>query len=314
MASRDVGEQREWLGPLRLREKLGEGGTSEVFLAHRGSDAGSSSEVAVKRMHARFTQSGLHRANFLREAEMAMGIVHPNVVRVFAVEARSQVDVPYMEMELVDGVDLARILAAKRRENAFVSVEIAAFVTLEIASALEHVHHRVDARGEPWSIVHGDISPRNVLVSKCGDVKLTDFGSARTSRLDGPADAVQGTIGHASPEQARGEPLDPRSDLFSLGTVLYALLTGVAPFAGPTRAETLRRLNAGEYPPLERLRPDVPRAFSRVLAKMIASEPEARFVQASALREAVLDAVPRAAEAKASLGALAVRGAHSGTA
>ena len=154
------------------------------------------------------------------------------------------------------------------------------YVASEVAKGLDHAHRRRDEQMRPLGIVHRDVSPQNVLLSFEGEVKVTDFGIAKArGALDqaAPEDTrsrkLQGKFGYMSPEQARGESVDARSDLFSLGTMLYECVAGVNPFSAPTTFETLRRVQACEYPPVELLRPDAPPELVAILKTAMAKDP-----------------------------------------
>src|SRR5262249_44752427 len=159
-------------------------------------------------------------------------------------------------------------LQRTRRMKKQVPFGMAVFIAAEVAKALDHAHRRRDEQMRPLGIVHRDISPQNILLSWEGEVKVTDFGIAKakdsieSDESESPAGKVRGKLAYMSPEQTRADPLDGRSDLFSLGIVLYELVAGSNPFAAPTAFETLRRVQASEYPPLELLRPDTPKALS----------------------------------------------------
>ena len=158
------------------------------------------------------------------------------------------------------------------------------YIAAEVAKGLDHAHRRRDEQMRPLGIVHRDVSPQNILLSWEGEVKVTDFGiaKARTSLEPAPEGEtaktqtdeasgaqLQGKYSYMSPEQARGEAVDARSDLFSLGTVLYEMLTGVNPFRAPTMFETLRRVKAGEYPPIEVVRQDLPSGLGVLLERAL---------------------------------------------
>ena len=153
------------------------------------------------------------------------------------------------------------------------------YVASEVAKGLDHAHRRRDEQMRPLGIVHRDVSPQNVLLSFEGEVKVTDFGIAKArgaleqaAAEDTRARKLQGKFGYMSPEQARGESVDARSDLFSLGTILYECVAGVNPFSAPTTFETLRRVQACEYPPVELLRPDAPPELVAILKTAMAKD------------------------------------------
>src|SRR5262249_41113049 len=186
-------------------------------------------------------------------------------------------DAYYMAMEYVNGLDLATLLARCRRAQVQVPLEMAVYVAAEVAKGLDHAHRRRDEQNQPLNIVHLDVSPQNVLVSLEGEVKVTDFGIAKARGVLEPSgmedtrnQRLQGKFGYMSPEHAAGEAVDARSDLFSVGTVLYEMITGVNPFTAPTSFETLRRVQACEYPPVELLRPEVPPELVALLKGAIA--------------------------------------------
>src|SRR5258706_8095298 len=170
------------------------------------------------------------------------------------------------------------------------------YIAAEVAKGLDHAHRRRDEQLRPLNIVHRDVSPQNVLLSLEGEVKVTDFGIAKARGVlehndlmtDTKARKLQGKFGYMSPEQAQGKSVDARSDLFSLGVILYECVAGVNPFSAPTTFETLRRVQAGEFPPIELLRPDVPSEFVAILKTAMAKDPEARFADAGRMYEAML--------------------------
>jgi class 3 adenylate cyclase len=199
-----------------------------------------------------------------------------------------------MAMEFVHGLDLATLLARSRRQQKAIPIELAVFACAEVAKGLDHAHRRRDEQLKPLGIVHCDVSPQNVLLSYEGEVKVTDFGIAKArttleqSLEDTRTRQLHGKFGYMSPEQAHGEPVDARSDIFSLGVVLYELIAGVNPFSAPTTFETLRRVQACEYPPVELLRPDVPAELVKILKTALAKDAKDRYPDAGKLYEALL--------------------------
>lgn len=290
-------------GRYRLLEKLGQGGMAEVFKAKSYGVEGFEKIVVIKRILPELARSDEFVDMFVHEAKLAVRLSHANVVQVFdlgiapgtVVMGMPQPDAYYMAMEYVSGFDLATLLARCRRAQLAIPIEMAVYVASEVAKGLDHAHRRRDEQGQPLNIVHLDVSPQNVLVSLEGEVKVTDFGIAKArgaleprGLADTQNQRLQGKFGYMSPEHAAGEAVDARSDLFSLGTLLYEMLSGVSPFTAPTSFETLRRVQACEYPPLELLRPEVPPELVSLVKSAMSLDMDARFSDAGRMYEALL--------------------------
>ncbi|WP_437714922.1 protein kinase [Sorangium sp. So ce448] len=289
----------ETFGRYRLLERLGEGGMAEVFKAKSFGVEGFEKVLVIKRILPKLAEQGRFVDMFVHEAKLAVRLSHANIVQVFDL---GRVDHPngdptsyFIAMEYVPGLDLATLLARCRRAKKPIPLAMAVFMTAEIAKALDHAHRRRDEQSRPLGIVHRDISPQNILLSWEGEVKVTDFGIAKATQSmtdeevgENRAGRIRGKLAYMSPEQSRAGAIDGRSDLFSLGTVLYEMLAGSNPFAAPTAFEIMRRLQASEYPPLALARPDVPRSLVDVVSTMLAKNPEDRFPDAGRLHEALL--------------------------
>jgi serine/threonine protein kinase/tetratricopeptide (TPR) repeat protein len=289
-------------GRYRLLERLGQGGMAEVFKAKSYGVEGFEKVLVIKRILPELARSQEFVDMFVHEAKLAVRLSHANIVQVFdlgkAAEGSSPsrpTDSYYMAMEFVHGLDLASVLGRSRKQQVSLAIALGVFVASEVAKGLDHAHRRRDERMRPLGIVHRDVSPQNVLLSFEGEVKVTDFGIAkargvleRAGTEDTHARALQGKFGYMSPEQARGDAVDARSDLFSLGTILYECVAGANPFSAPTTFETLRRVQACEYPPLELLRPEVPRELAEILTTAMAASPADRYADAGRMYEALL--------------------------
>jgi serine/threonine protein kinase/tetratricopeptide (TPR) repeat protein len=285
---RGAGEQA--FGRYRLLERLGEGGMAEVFKAKSYGVEGFEKVLVIKRILPKLAEHGTFVDMFVHEAKLAVRLSHANIVQVFDL---GRVDHPngeptsyFIAMEYVPGLDLATLLARCRRQKMSLPIGMAVFITAEVAKALDHAHRRRDEQSRPLGVVHRDISPQNILLSWEGEVKVTDFGIAKAKdsiaedESEGRLGRVRGKLAYMSPEQSQAAvALDGRSDIFSLGTVLYEMIAGSNPFVAPTSFETLRRVQASEYPPLELLRPDTPPPLVEIvggmLAKDIAHRPDA---------------------------------------
>ncbi len=293
----------ETFGRYRLLERLGQGGMAEVFKAKSFGVEGFEKVLVIKRILPELARSQEFVDMFVHEAKLAVRLSHANIVQVFdlGVAPRAdllgakQPDAYYMAMELVNGFDLATVLSRCRRQQVALPIDMCVFTAAEVAKGLDHAHRRRDDQMRPLGIVHRDVSPQNVLLSLEGEVKVTDFGIAKArgaleSKVneDTRSRQLQGKFGYMSPEQARGEPVDARSDLFSLGVVLYECIAGVNPFSAPTTFETLRRVQACEYPPVELLRSDVPVELVTILKQAMAKDPAERFADAGRMYEALL--------------------------
>ena len=265
------------VGRYEVRERLGRGGMATVFRAH---DPSIGRDVALKFLHASLCENADCRGRFLREARAAGGLSHPHIVVVHDV---GEIDGrPYMAMELLTGGTLADSLAQGRGLPLHDAVNVA----LQIALALDYAHQR--------GVVHRDIKPANIMLEgSSGSVKLADFGIAH---LDEAARAgeqrtrigdILGTPQYMSPEQTRGEKLDGRSDLFSVGIVLYQMITGLRPFRGESLVTVAAQIVKEEPTAIARLRGDVPPALRRVVERCLAKEPARRFQSGRELAEAL---------------------------
>jgi serine/threonine protein kinase len=308
-------------GRYRLLERLGQGGMAEVFKAKSYGVEGFEKILVIKRILPELARSQEFVDMFIHEAKLAVRLSHANIVQVFDLGKASgegaasrlnetpapgegpgragpnepAADAYYMAMEYVHGLDLASVLARSRRLHSLLPAQLGVYVASEVAKGLDHAHRRRDDQMRPLGIVHRDVSPQNVLLSFEGEVKVTDFGIAKARGvLDRPgheetrARALQGKFGYMSPEQARGDTVDARSDLFSLGTILYECVAGVNPFSSPTTFETLRRVQACEVPPIELLRPEVPPELVTILKTAMAKSPGDRYPDAGRMYEALL--------------------------
>ncbi len=291
-------EPAKTFGRYRLLERIGKGGMAEVYKAKSYGVEGFEKICVIKTILSELAESQPFVDLFIHEAKLAVRLSHANIVQVFdlgiapAGATSGSSPAYYMAMEYVHGFDLATLLARCRRSQIQLPIEMCVYVAAEVAKGLDHAHRRRDEELNPLHIVHRDVSPQNVLLSWEGDVKVTDFGIAKargalepTGLEDTRARQLQGKFAYMSPEQAAGEIVDARSDLFSLGTVLYECLSGVNPFTAPTTFETLRRVQACEYPPAELLRPDAPAELVAIVKRAMAIDPAERYPTVSELRQ-----------------------------
>lgn len=290
--------EEQTFGRYRLLSRLGEGGMAEVFKAKSFGVEGFEKIIVIKRILPRLAHYKAFIDMFIREAKVTVRLSHANIVQVFdlgKVDSHNGGGLPsyYMAMEYVAGIDLATLLEKSRSTGLKLPSGLAIYVTSEIAKGLDHAHRRCDEHNQPLGIVHRDVSPQNVLLSWEGEVKVTDFGIAKArDSLEGNTDSqvrtIKGKYSYMSPEQARGDDLDRRSDLFSLGTLLYEILAGVNPFRAAEPTETLRRIRDAEFPPLALIIPDLPTPLTELVTLAMAPAPDQRFEDAARMYEALL--------------------------
>ena len=259
----------------RLKEKIGSGGMADVWLA---ADRDLDRDVAVKILHDRFAQDKEFVERFRREAQSAAGLQHPNVVSIF--DRGEFGDTYFIAMEYVDGPQLKDLVKGG------MSTKEAIDFTRQILNAARFAHRK--------GIVHRDLKPQNVLIDDEGRARVADFGIARGESSDITATgSVMGTAQYLSPEQAQGKETTPRSDIYSIGVILYEALTGRVPFQGDSAvAVALKQVSETPRRP-SAINPDVPPALDAVVMRALAKDPEARFKDADAFLKA-LDAAEKA--------------------
>lgn len=266
-------------GRYSLLETVGEGGMAVVY---RSKDTLLNRIVAVKVLRPQFASDHEFRERFRREAQSAAGLSHPNVVNVYDVgeEAGSN----YIVMEWVNGLTLHDVIVRDGK----LTVDQAVNVTEQILGALEHAHSN--------GIIHRDIKPHNILINTEGRVKVADFGIARAASASALTETgtVIGTVNYTSPEQARGAAATAESDIYSLGVVMYEILTGKLPFAGDTQvAVALKHIQDEPMPP-RALNPAMPVELERVILRALEKDPERRWRTARAFRNGISQAMARA--------------------
>jgi serine/threonine protein kinase len=218
---------------------------------------------------------------FIDEAKMVAGLSHPNIAQIF--DLGKIEDSFFIAMEYVDGKDLRTMLTRVREKGIVPDVDLAALIASKVGSALEYAHRQSDADGRELRIVHRDVSPQNILISREGEVKLVDFGIAKAAIKAHHTDSgsLRGKLMYMSPEQAWGRSIDKRSDIFSLGVVLFEMLTGRGLFIGDSEMSILERVRQAEVLPPSSLNPAVPIELEAVATRALRKEPAERYQDAS---------------------------------
>ncbi|MGC4120152.1 MAG: serine/threonine-protein kinase [Myxococcales bacterium] len=263
-------------GSYVLLHRLGHGGMAELFLATRADAAPDDPPLVIKRILPSMGENPEFCSMFLNEARVAAQLIHPNIVRVLDL---GQVDDQlYVALEFIDGLDLSQILSARGR----LSAPVAARIALGVCEALAYAHEAKDLQGNALDVVHRDVSPDNVMVTRHGGIKLIDFGIAKVLSQSGMTrpGIIKGKYGYIAPEYMRGIGLDGRADLFSLGAMLYETITGAQPFERGNAEQTMARVLGFEPLPPTELVPSCPKDFSGIVQRALQKSPELRFASA----------------------------------
>jgi serine/threonine-protein kinase len=266
-------------GRYKIVRKVADGGMAEIFLATQIGREGFQKTVVLKRVHGTIYADPQFRNMFIDEAHISMSLSHSNIVQILDLGLAG--GRYFLVLELVDGWDLGRVLQRSNNAGMPLPRELGLYMTAEICRALSYAHGKTQD-GKPLGIVHRDVSPHNVLISEQGEVKLTDFGIAKAmnKREHTGTGVVKGKVAFMSPEQAMGKAIDARSDLFSVGTMLYLLMAGKRPFEAPTDLETLLRVQKADFRPPDKARPDMEPALATVISRAMHLQPEQRYQSA----------------------------------
>lgn len=272
-------------GDYHLLEKIATGGMAEVYRARAYGLAGFEKILVIKKVLPTLANDEEFVRLFIDEAKIAVQLLHVNIVQVFELgEVNNQY---YMALEYVHGLDLARLVGRSRGHGPF-PLPLALFVICEVLKALDFAHARCDESGKPLRIVHCDISPQNVLVSYSGEVKIADFGISRAAfQAKAVQEVIRGKYAYMSPEQVDGRPLDGRSDVFSLGVLLFELLTNRRLFKAKSREETIARVRRAEVPSPRTYRPEISEDLEGILLRALAARPEDRYQTAGQMLEEI---------------------------
>ncbi|WP_434300963.1 protein kinase domain-containing protein [Corallococcus exiguus] len=265
-------------GRYELVSWLGRGGMAETWRAQLVGDAGVTKPVLIKKVLPEYADDEAFISMFINEARISATLSHGNIAQVFDF---GRVEGEYfLAMEFVDGQPLHRVLKrAMKQGMSALPIPVAVFIAMEMCRGLHYAHSRTDNNGRPLGIVHRDISPDNVLLGYEGQVKIVDFGIAKAQLIRGFKTApgvVKGKYLFFSPEQARGEDVDARTDVWATGVVLYELLCGKLPVEGPPPA-VMMRIGRGEFAAPKVLRPDLPDALNEILLRALAPTWDMRF-------------------------------------
>ncbi|MBW2702161.1 MAG: zinc-ribbon domain-containing protein [Deltaproteobacteria bacterium] len=276
-------------GQFHDLKRLASGGMGDVYLAKQGGVEGFEREVILKVLHPHLAREERFVKAMVDEAKLTVAMHHPNIVQMFNLE---RIDKQLcLVMEYVPGMALSAIMRTYRKKGGHMPYPMAIYITHQMLEGLAYAHELKDKDGLPLKIIHRDVSPQNVMVTEDGWVKVIDFGIAKAaSRLTHTrTGTVKGKFAYMSPEQFEGL-VDQRADVWAAGVVLWETLAGKRLFKGPTDAVTMQRVIALTPTPLHHIRPEIPKAIDKVLAKALDKNPEKRYATARELKNDLLQA------------------------
>ena len=283
LAGRAVNPARERFGSYEIYEELGAGGLAAVHLARSRA---IKNPVALKRLYPHIANVRELVGSFIDEARLARYLRHPGIARVY--EFGKLRGTYFIAFEFVPGPTLLQLQEHCREYVGQIPTMITLEVAYQLLDALDHAHNLRNELDLPLGIVHRDVSPSNVILSNTGQVKLIDFGLAKTKQnsVQSQAGMIKGKLNYVAPEYLDGK-LDPRCDLWALGVVMYELLTGGRLFDAPEQGAILDRVRTLPIPPPSRANPEVPRAVDQIVLKALERDPAKRWQRASDMRDAI---------------------------
>src|SRR4051812_21163066 len=292
-AASDVGT---YFGKYFLMKKLAAGGMGEVFVAKQQGPAGFQKVLVVKKILGHLTENKEFIEAFLGEARLAAQMNHRNIVQVF--ELGEEGGAYYIAMEYVQGRTLRDVIDAGGRRREKMHAELCRSVAEQICDGASYAHNLTDMSGRSLNLVHRDLNPQNVLVSYTGDLKIIDFGIAKSelSTVKTEAGMIKGKFVYMSPEQSLAKKLDKRSDIFAIGISLYEMLTGINPFHKNNIVLTLEAVQRYEPPPPSEYDPSYA-PFDPIISKALAKDRDRRYSDAAEMQDDLRRVVlPRPAE------------------
>ena len=255
---------------FRLVRKIADGGMGSIYEAVLSGSEGFEKTLTIKTIREKFTGDRDFVDMFVGEAKLVADLVHQNIVQIYKLGRLG--NVYYIAMEYVNGINLQEFLNRHLELGQKVPPELGAFIISRVCRGLEYAHAKRDKKGVPLGVVHRDISPKNLMISAEGEVKITDFGIAKAHNLmkDQEGQVLMGKAQYMSPEQAQYMPTDGRSDIFSLGVVMFELLTGESVF-GTTEETTviLNNVSIKDIPKPRDVNPEIPEALERIILKSL---------------------------------------------
>ena len=271
----------------RVIERLEAGGMAEVFKGESASVQGFKKVVAIKRVLPHLAQNKNFISMFLDEARLGARLTHANIVTVFDIGAADNTF--FIVMEFVDGCNLKTIIEVYRQSGRRLGVKEALYISMQALNGLSFAHELEGDDGHILGIVHRDISPPNILLSKRGEVKVTDFGLAKATTQLEKTDpgVVKGKFSYLSPEAALGQPVDARTDVFALGIVLWEMLAGRRLFLGETDFQTVKLVQQAQIPSLARINPEVDAELEKIIGGALTQDVVKRYQSASAFQDAI---------------------------
>jgi eukaryotic-like serine/threonine-protein kinase len=270
----------ETYGDYQLLKKLATGGMAQIFLARQQGMEGFEKFLVVKRILPHLAENDDFIKMFLDEARIAARLNHPNIVQIFNLGAQD--DSYFIAMEFIHGEDVRRVWKRADSKSKPIPVPLVARIIMDACGGLDYAHKKVDSQGKPLNIVHRDISPQNILVTFEGGVKVVDFGIAKAAdqATVTKSGVLKGKYSYMSPEQASGQKIDRRSDIFALGVVLYELTTGTRLFKRANDIQTLNAVTECVVVPPSEVNDRLPKDFDPIVMKALAKRPEDRYQEA----------------------------------
>jgi serine/threonine protein kinase/tetratricopeptide (TPR) repeat protein len=286
-----MNDQPDTAMPTRLADfqvirRLGAGGMAEVFLAKKQGAEGTYKLLVVKRVLPAYGSSRRFRAMFAEEAQLATRLNHPNIVQVYDFQDYGE-EGQLLSMEYVEGPDLRKLLRSAQSKGMRLPPYVSAYVISEVAKGLHYAHERKDEGGGPLEIVHRDVSPQNILLSFEGAAKIADFGIATANLFREEPGVLKGKTGYMSPEQARGERVDRRTDVYSLGVVFHEMLTARPLHGAAEGAELMEAVRAGAVEPPSTFAREIPPELEAIVMRSLSKTAADRFQSAREMAAAI---------------------------